>query len=66
MKVHMKDWFVANKKFDLREYHCQHLYSFGEVIGETEKAYKLSVMAMLGTTEKAVTIWAPKSVCFVK
>lgn len=42
-------------------YHCQRLDAFGEIIGETEKAYKLSVAALFMSGEKNVTIWCPKS-----
>ena len=42
-------------------YHCQRLDAFGEIIGETEKAYKLSVEAIFMSGEKKVTIWCPKS-----
>ena len=33
----------------------------GEIIGETEKAYKLSVMAVFMNSEKPIVVWCPKS-----
>ena len=58
----MKRWFQIEKKMELNDrYHCQRLDAFGEIIGETEKAYKLSVEALFMSGEKKVTIWCPKS-----
>lgn len=58
----MKRWFQIEKKMELSDrYHCQRLDAFGEIIGETEKAYKLSVEALFMSGEKKVTIWCPKS-----
>lgn len=47
MKIaNMKRWFQIQKKMELHDmYHCQRLDAFGEIVGETEKAYKLSVEA---------------------
>lgn len=60
--VTMKRWFQIEKKMELNDrYHCQRLDAFGEIIGETEKAYKLSVEALFMSGEKKVTIWCPKS-----
>lgn len=58
----MKRWFQIEKKMELNDrYHCQRLDALGEIIGETEKAYKLSVEALFMSGEKKVTIWCPKS-----
>lgn len=60
--ANMKRWFQIEKKMELNDrYHCQRLDAFGEIIGETEKAYKLSVEALFMSGEKKVTIWCPKS-----
>lgn len=58
----MKRWFQIEKKMELNDrYHCQKLDAYGEIIGETEKAYKLSVEALFMSGEKKVAIWCPKS-----
>lgn len=60
----MKKWFWLNKKMELNEaYRLQKLANNGDVIGETEKAYKLSVWALFMSGEKNITVWAPKSAC---
>lgn len=60
--ANMKRWFQIDKKMELNErYHCQRLDAFGEIIGETEKAYKLSVEALFMSGEKNVAIWCLKS-----
>lgn len=60
--ANMKRWFQIEKKMELNDrYHCQRLDAFGEIISETEKAYKLSVEALFMSGEKKVTIWCPKS-----
>lgn len=60
----MKNWFWSKKKMELYEaYHCESLANNGDVVGETEKAYKISVWALFMSSEKYITIWAPKSVC---
>lgn len=60
--ANMKRWFQIEKKMELNDrYHCQRLDAFGEIIVETEKAYKLSVEALFMSGEKKVTIWCPKS-----
>nr|DAT87827.1 MAG TPA: hypothetical protein [Caudoviricetes sp.] len=60
--ANMKRWFQIKKKMELNDrYYCQRLDAFGEIIGETEKAYKLSVEALFMSGEKNVTIWCPKS-----
>ena len=63
MKIaNMKKWFHSEKKFELNQaYHCQMLERGGEIIGETEKAYKLSVMAVFMNSEKPIVVWCPKS-----
>ena len=53
---------ISRAKMELNDrYYCQRLDAFGEIIGETEKAYKLSVEALFMSGEKNVTIWCPKS-----
>ena len=60
--ANMKRWFQIEKKMELNDrYYCQRLDAFGEIIGETEKAYKLSVEALFMSGEKNVTIWCHKS-----
>ena len=60
--ANMKRWFQIEKKMELNDrYYCQRLDAFGEIIGETEKAYKLSVAALFMSGEKNVTIWCSKS-----
>lgn len=60
--ANMKRWFQIEKKMELNDrYHCQRLDAFGEIIGETENAYKLSVEALFMSGEKNVMIWCPKS-----
>lgn len=60
--ANMKRWFQIEKKMELNDrYHCQRLDAFGEIIGETKKAYKLSVEALFMSGEKNVVIWCPKS-----
>ena len=60
--ANMKRWFQIEKKMELNDrYHCQRLDAFGEIIGETEKAYKLSVEALFMSGEKNVVIWCAKS-----
>lgn len=62
--VAMKKWFWSKKKMELYDaYHCQGLAISGEVVGETEKAYKLAVWALFMSSEKTITVWAPKSAC---
>lgn len=62
--VSMKKWFWLKKKMELNEaYRCQRLAIGGVVVGETEKAYKLSVWALFASGEKNITVWAPKSAC---
>lgn len=56
--ANMKRWFQIEKKMEI---HSQRLDAFGEIIGETEKAYKLSVVSLFMSGEKNVTIWCPKS-----
>lgn len=59
--ANMKRWFQIEKKMELNDrYHCQRLDAFGEIIDETEKAYKLSVEALFMSGEKNVVIWRPK------
>ena len=56
--ANMKRWFQIEKKMELNDrYYCQRLDAFGEIIGETEKAYKLSVEALFMSGEKNVVIW---------
>lgn len=63
-KVAMKEWFWSKKKTELSEaYHCQKLAIAGDVVGETEKAYKLSVWALFMSSEKNIFVWVPKSAC---
>lgn len=62
--VAMKKWFWDKKKMELYDaYRCEKLATYGEVVGETEKAYKLSAWALFVSSEKYITVWAPKSVC---
>lgn len=63
-KVSMKKWFWSKKKMELYDaYRCQKLAIAGDVVGETEKAYKLSVWALFTSSEKNILIWVPKSAC---
>ena len=63
-KVEIKNWFHEKKWWEMyNSYHCQKMDKIGTVIGETDKAYKLTVRALFISNEKEITIWAPKSAC---
>lgn len=59
--IEIKDWFFTNMCVEFSQYGYQ-IMGY-EVVGETEKAYKLSVDAVRVDGEKEITRiqWCPKS-----
>lgn len=62
MKASLKKWFSFKKEQELREYNIVGYIGECEIIGETDKAYKLDAEIITVTGgEFHRVIWAPKS-----